>query len=169
MLAPVVKALTVTPGLLPPPPAPPLPLHPFLPFSVLTYLSLLCLHLTEAAATDAQAASKQSNGVKARVSGKDAFVLYDTYGFPLEITQELAAAQSVDVDVEGFTHQMQVCFPFCLSPGSLVLEPSSPCVHPHPNLPPQPSTPTRFVSALLFRPPNPTPHLAARPRMGYSQ
>lgn len=57
-----------------------------------------------------QAASNASNGSKARVSGKDAFVLYDTYGFPLEITQELAAAQHVTVDVEGFTQEMQVCF-----------------------------------------------------------
>lgn len=43
------------------------------------------------------------------MSGKDAFLLYDTYGFPLEITQELAAAQHVTVDVEGFTQEMQVC------------------------------------------------------------
>lgn len=55
-----------------------------------------------------QAASNASNGSKARVSGKDAFVLYDTYGFPLEITQELAAAQHVTVDVEGFTQEMQI-------------------------------------------------------------
>ena len=47
-------------------------------------------------------------------------MLYDTYGFPLEITQELAAAQSVNVDVEGFTQEMQVCFPLLsLSPGHL--------------------------------------------------
>lgn len=67
--------------------------------------------IAEAAAVGAQAASKQSNAAKARVSGKDAFVLYDTYGFPLEITQELAAAQDVAVDVEGFTQEMQVCGP----------------------------------------------------------
>ena len=42
------------------------------------------------------------------MSGKDAFVLYDTYGFPLEITQELAAAQNVTVDLQGFTEEMQV-------------------------------------------------------------
>lgn len=43
------------------------------------------------------------------MSGRDAFVLYDTYGFPLEITQELAAAQDVTVDLEGFAQEMQVC------------------------------------------------------------
>jgi len=59
----------------------------------------------------AQAAAKQSNGTnggKPSVSGRDAFVLYDTYGFPLEITQELASAQGATVDLEGFTQEMQV-------------------------------------------------------------
>ncbi len=59
----------------------------------------------------AQAAAKQSNGTngsKPSVSGRDAFVLYDTYGFPLEITQELASAHGVTVDLEGFTQEMQV-------------------------------------------------------------
>lgn len=53
-----------------------------------------------------QAASKGSG--KGSVSGRDAFVLYDTYGFPLEITEELAAAQGITVDLEGFTQEMQV-------------------------------------------------------------
>ncbi len=63
----------------------------------------------------AQAAAKQSsgtNGSKPTVSGRDAFVLYDTCGFPLEITQELARAQGVTVDLEGFTQEMQV--PTCI-------------------------------------------------------
>lgn len=55
-----------------------------------------------------QAAKQKQNGSEARISGKDAFVLYDTYGFPLEITQELAAAKGVEVDLQGFAQQMQV-------------------------------------------------------------
>ena len=31
------------------------------------------------------------------VSGADAFLLYDTYGFPLEITQDAAADQALQV------------------------------------------------------------------------
>ncbi|NLL56114.1 MAG: alanine--tRNA ligase [Clostridiales bacterium] len=37
-----------------------------------------------------------------RISGKAAFKLYDTYGFPLEITIELAKENGIIVDVEGF-------------------------------------------------------------------
>ena len=40
-----------------------------------------------------------SSGV---ISGKDAFKLYDTYGFPLELTQDIAGAKKVKVDLKGF-------------------------------------------------------------------
>ncbi len=37
-----------------------------------------------------------------QISGKTAFKLYDTYGFPLELTQELAAERGMTVDTDGF-------------------------------------------------------------------
>ena len=36
------------------------------------------------------------------LSGEMAFKLYDTYGFPIELTEELAGERGVKVDVEGF-------------------------------------------------------------------
>jgi len=36
------------------------------------------------------------------IPGADAFKLYDTYGFPLELTQEMAAEQGLAVDSDGF-------------------------------------------------------------------
>ena len=37
-----------------------------------------------------------------KISGKTAFKLYDTFGFPLEMTIEMAKKDSLEVDVEGF-------------------------------------------------------------------
>ena len=38
--------------------------------------------------------------------GDDAFRLYDTYGFPLELTQEILEAQGITLDLEGFERAM---------------------------------------------------------------
>lgn len=41
------------------------------------------------------------------VPGAVAFELYDTYGFPLELTQEIAEEQKLSVDVAGYKTEMQ--------------------------------------------------------------
>lgn len=40
------------------------------------------------------------------ICGPDAFKLYDTYGFPLELTVEMAREQGLGVDEDGFTQAM---------------------------------------------------------------
>ncbi|PNW54965.1 UNVERIFIED_CONTAM: alanine--tRNA ligase [Euhalothece sp. KZN 001] len=42
-----------------------------------------------------------------QISGEDAFVLYDTYGFPLELTQEVAEEKGLTVDLDGFEEEME--------------------------------------------------------------
>ena len=41
------------------------------------------------------------------LDGSTMFRLWDTYGFPVEMTQEIAAEQGVEVDTEGFEREME--------------------------------------------------------------
>ncbi|MBX7434029.1 alanine--tRNA ligase [Mycobacterium sp. Y57] len=49
---------------------------------------------------DAARSTKASGSDK--LSGRDAFTLHDTYGFPIELTLEMAAEADLSVDEEGF-------------------------------------------------------------------
>ena len=40
------------------------------------------------------------------ISGRDAFLLYDTFGFPIELTEEISLEASFKVDIEGFKEEL---------------------------------------------------------------
>jgi len=42
-----------------------------------------------------------------KISGKDAFLLYQSFGFPIEITRELGIENDIPVDVEGFYEEFE--------------------------------------------------------------
>ena len=49
----------------------------------------------------------EAEGAKT-LGGEDAFRLYDTYGFPLDLTKEILEEKGIDVDEEGFRECMEV-------------------------------------------------------------
>lgn len=49
------------------------------------------------------AKAKSSNN---EINGSDAFKLYDTYGFPIELTEELASQENISVDMATFEKEM---------------------------------------------------------------
>jgi alanyl-tRNA synthetase len=48
------------------------------------------------------------SGGSRRIDGDEAFALHDTYGFPIELTEEIALERGVTVDREGFERAMGV-------------------------------------------------------------
>ena len=53
------------------------------------------------------AAGRAEKSKDKTISGEDAFQLYDTYGFPLDLTQLMAAERNLKVDTAGFAALME--------------------------------------------------------------
>ena len=41
------------------------------------------------------------------ISGEDAFVLYDTFGFPIDLSELIASEKGYKIDIEGFQVELQ--------------------------------------------------------------
>jgi alanyl-tRNA synthetase len=54
-----------------------------------------------------QIASRLRSGGGTRISGDDAFKLYDTFGFPIDLTQLMAAERGLTVDEDGFRASLE--------------------------------------------------------------
>ncbi|MEW6096447.1 MAG: alanine--tRNA ligase [bacterium] len=51
--------------------------------------------------------NEYKNKGKDTISGTDIFRLYDTYGFPVDLTRELALESELNLDIEGFNKKME--------------------------------------------------------------
>jgi alanyl-tRNA synthetase len=51
--------------------------------------------------------SKKTGKKDKQISGADAFKLYDTYGFPIELTKEIVGKSGFNVDMAGFDKEME--------------------------------------------------------------
>ncbi len=63
--------------------------------------------LTEALDEAKASASDADEDAESTLAGDTVFRLWDTYGFPVEMTQEIARGQGVAVDIAGFEREME--------------------------------------------------------------
>ncbi|WVX82629.1 alanine--tRNA ligase [Niallia oryzisoli] len=63
--------------------------------------------LHEGLAILAEVIKREKEKGSSKISGADVFRLYDTYGFPVELTEEYAEEEGMTVDHEGFENEME--------------------------------------------------------------
>ncbi|MER3127073.1 alanine--tRNA ligase [Bacillus pumilus] len=63
--------------------------------------------LNEGLAILSEVIKKERDKGSSQISGEDIFKLYDTYGFPVELTEEYAEDENMTVDREGFQTEME--------------------------------------------------------------
>ena len=57
--------------------------------------------------SDVEGFQEQTKAITMKVSGGELFVMYDTFGFPPELTAEIAREHGLEVDMEGFQREME--------------------------------------------------------------
>jgi len=85
-------------------------IYPELDFNkdfILTELALEENKFNKTLASGERLFNKVARNAKGIINGIDAFKLFDTFGFPLEFTIELAKEQGLEVDVAGFKHRFK--------------------------------------------------------------
>ncbi|MEI4789199.1 alanine--tRNA ligase [Bacillus sp. FJAT-53060] len=63
--------------------------------------------LNEGLAILSEVIKKERDKGSSQISGQDVFKLYDTYGFPVELTEEYAEDENMTVDRDGFQAEME--------------------------------------------------------------
>jgi len=63
--------------------------------------------LTEGLAILSEVMEKAKSSSNQVIAGEDVFRLYDTYGFPVELTEEYAEEQGMSIDHDGFEREME--------------------------------------------------------------
>lgn len=67
----------------------------------------LQVHLNSQESMGGDVNSAQSTTIKKSITAQNAFTLFTTYGFPIELTEEIAAEKGLVVDKEGFHKLME--------------------------------------------------------------
>ena len=63
--------------------------------------------VTDVVRSDLDSLRAEGEALFQSISGSETFLLYDTYGFPPELTAEIAREHGLEVDMEGFQREME--------------------------------------------------------------
>jgi alanyl-tRNA synthetase len=75
---------------------------------ITTYKGVYDLKITDQISVEEEKFRKTlKDGIKQFEKGEDPFILFSTYGFPIELTLELAKEKAIEIDLEDFNKKMK--------------------------------------------------------------